>query len=85
MTLAFWLIAWAMTLLVLGQLLWPMLKRQESSKQQEGENTLSVYRQQFAELEQDRMNSINNPNGSSNNGCLKRRGQPSPCPRYDCG
>ena len=58
MTLAFWLIAWAMTLLVLGLLLWPMLKRQESSRQQEGENTLSVYRQQFAELEQDLKNAL---------------------------
>ena len=53
MTLAFWFIAWAMTLLVLGLLLWPLLKRQESSKNEEGEKTLSVYRQQFAELEQD--------------------------------
>lgn len=32
MTLTFWFIAWAMTLLVLGLLLWPLLKRQESSK-----------------------------------------------------
>lgn len=53
MTLVFWFIAWAMTLLVLGLLLWPILKRQESTKQEEGEKTLSVYRQQFAELEQD--------------------------------
>ncbi|MEC4890401.1 MAG: c-type cytochrome biogenesis protein CcmI [Nitrospira sp.] len=53
MTLVFWLIAWAMTLLVLGLLLWPILKRQESTAQEEGEKTLSVYRQQFAELEQD--------------------------------
>ena len=58
MTIAFWLIAWAMTLLVLGLLLWPLLKRQESSKKEEGEKTLSVYRQQFAELEQDHMNTI---------------------------
>lgn len=53
MTLAFWFIAWAMTLLVLGLLLWPLLKRQESSKSEEDEKTLSVYRQQFSELEQD--------------------------------
>ena len=58
MTLAFWCIAWAMTLLVLGLLLWPLLKRQESSKQQEGDNTRSVYRQQFAELEQDHKNAL---------------------------
>ena len=48
MTLTFWFIAWAMTLLVLGLLLWPLLKRQESSQKGEGEKALSVYRQQFA-------------------------------------
>ncbi len=53
MTLIFWFIAWAMTLLVLGLLLWPLLKRQSSSKSDEGQKTISVYRQQFAELEQD--------------------------------
>jgi cytochrome c-type biogenesis protein CcmH len=58
MTLAFWFIAWAMTILVLGLLLWPLLKRQESSKKDEGEKTLSVYRQQFAELEQDHKNAL---------------------------
>jgi cytochrome c-type biogenesis protein CcmH len=47
-----------MTLLVLGLLLWPLLKRQESSKKGEGENALSVYRQQFAELEQDLGNAL---------------------------
>jgi len=58
MTLAFWFIAWAMTLLVLGLLLWPLLKRQDSSKKDEGEKTLSVYRQQFSELEQDHTNAV---------------------------
>ncbi len=58
MTLAFWFIAWAMTVLVLGLLLWPLLKRQEPSKKEEGEKTLSVYRQQFAELEQDHKNAM---------------------------
>lgn len=58
MTLIFWFIAWAMTLLVLGLLLWPLLKRQESSKKEEGEKPLSVYRQQFAELEQDLKNTL---------------------------
>ncbi len=58
MTLTFWFIAWAMTLLVLGLLLWPLLKRQESSKHGEGEKALSVYRQQFAELEQDCSNGV---------------------------
>jgi cytochrome c-type biogenesis protein CcmH len=58
MTLVFWCIASVMTLLVLGLLLWPLLKRQESSKKEEGEKTLSVYRQQFAELEQDLKNAV---------------------------
>jgi cytochrome c-type biogenesis protein CcmH len=47
-----------MTLFVLGLLLWPLLKRQASSKNGEGEKTLSVYRQQFAELEQDLKNAV---------------------------
>jgi cytochrome c-type biogenesis protein CcmH len=58
MTLTFWFIAWAMTLLVLGLLLWPLLKRQESSKNEEGDKALSVYRQQFSELEQDHKNAV---------------------------
>ena len=37
MTLIFWFLAWAITLLVLGLLLWPLLKRQASSKMEEGE------------------------------------------------
>ena len=58
MTLIFWFLAWAITLLVLGLLLWPLLKRQSSSKMEEGEKTLSVFRQQFAELEQDLKNAV---------------------------
>jgi cytochrome c-type biogenesis protein CcmI len=58
MTLTFWFLAWAMTLLVLGLLLWPLLTRQESSKKKDGGKTLSVYRQQFAELEQDLKNAL---------------------------
>jgi cytochrome c-type biogenesis protein CcmH len=58
MTVTFWFIAWAMTLLVLGLLLWPLLKRQEPLAKGEGEKTLSVYRQQFAELEQDHRNAM---------------------------
>lgn len=53
MTLTFWFIAWAMTILVLGLLLWPLVMRQELSEKDEGERALEVYRQQFAELEQD--------------------------------
>ncbi len=58
MTLIFWLLAWAITLQVLGLLLWPLLKRQEPLNQEEREQTLSVYRQQFAELEQDLRNAL---------------------------
>jgi cytochrome c-type biogenesis protein CcmH len=58
MTLIFWFIAWAITLLVLGLLLRPLLKRQGSLKMEEGEKPLSVYRQQFAELEQDLKNAL---------------------------
>ena len=58
MTLIFWLLAWAITLLVLGPLLWPLLKCQEPLNQEEREQTLSVYRQQFAELEQDLRNDL---------------------------
>lgn len=53
MTLAFWFIAWIMTLLVMGLILRPLFKRQELSKNEEGQEALSVYRQQFAELDQD--------------------------------
>ena len=58
MTLAFWFIAWAMTLLVLGLLIWPLLKRQDARGNEEAEKRLSVYRQQFAELEQDYKNAV---------------------------
>ena len=58
MTLAFWFIAWAMTLLVLGLLIWPLLKRQDARGNEEAEKRLSVYRQQFVELEQDYKNAV---------------------------
>ena len=58
MNLLFWFIAWAMTLLVLGLLLWPLLKRQNSPATEDGEKRLSVYRQQFSELEQDYKNGV---------------------------
>ena len=58
MTLAFWFIAWAMTLLVLGLLIWPLLKRQDARGSEEAEKRLSVYRQQFVELEQDYKNAV---------------------------
>jgi cytochrome c-type biogenesis protein CcmH len=54
MTFVFWCIAGMLTALVLGPLLWPLLKRREPSQQAgDGEYALSVYHQQFAELEQD--------------------------------
>ena len=56
MTLIFWLIASAMTLGIIGLLLWPLLRRTTVMATGECESRLAVYRQQFAELEQDRKN-----------------------------
>jgi cytochrome c-type biogenesis protein CcmH len=58
MTLLFWFVAWAMTLLVMGLLLRPLLKRQEPTNREEKDKVLPVYRQQFFELEQDRKNAM---------------------------
>ena len=60
MTLMFWLIASAMTLCVISLLLWPLLRRTTAMAMGERENRLAVYRQQFAELEQDRNNGVLN-------------------------
>ena len=57
MTIIFWLIASTMTLLILGLLLWPLVKR-TAAVTGEQEKTLSIFRQQFAELEQDRVNGV---------------------------
>lgn len=57
MTLTFWLIASAMTVLILGLLVHPLLKRPPASDAEQ-EKTLPVYRQQFAELEQDRTSGL---------------------------
>jgi cytochrome c-type biogenesis protein CcmH len=57
-TIIFWLIASAMTLLILGLLLWPLLKRTNKAVTGEQEKTLSIFRQQFAELEQDLANGV---------------------------
>jgi cytochrome c-type biogenesis protein CcmH len=57
MTLTFWLIASAMTVAVLGLLLQPLLRRTAAATR-EHEKTLPVYRQQFAELEQDRTSGL---------------------------
>jgi cytochrome c-type biogenesis protein CcmH len=57
LTIIFWLIASSMTLLILGLLLWPLLKR-TAAVTGEQEKTLSIFRQQFAELGQDRTNGV---------------------------
>ncbi|THJ22116.1 MAG: c-type cytochrome biogenesis protein CcmI [Nitrospira sp. CG24E] len=58
MTILFWFIASTMTLLVLGLLLWPLLRHKAVIAKGEEEKTLSIYRQQFAELGQDRANGV---------------------------
>jgi cytochrome c-type biogenesis protein CcmH len=60
MTLMFWLMTSAMTLCVVGLILWPLLRRTTAPAMGERENRLAVYRQQFAELEQDRENGVLN-------------------------
>ena len=57
MTIIFWLIASSMTLLILVLLLWPLLKRTVAVTGEQ-EKTLSIFRQQFAELGQDRTNGV---------------------------
>jgi cytochrome c-type biogenesis protein CcmH len=57
-TIIFWLIVSTMTVLVLGLLLWPLLKRTAAAVTGEQEKTLSIFRQQFAELGQDRANGV---------------------------
>jgi cytochrome c-type biogenesis protein CcmH len=57
LTIIFWLIASSMTLLILGLLLWPLLKRTVAVTGEQ-EKTLSIFRQQFAELGQDRANGV---------------------------
>lgn len=57
MTIIFWMIASSMTLLTLGLLLWPLVKR-TAAVTGEQEKTLSIFRQQFAELGQDRVNGV---------------------------
>ena len=58
MTIIFWLIASTMTILVLGLLLWPLLKRTAAAATGEQEKILSIFRQQFAELGQDLANGV---------------------------
>jgi cytochrome c-type biogenesis protein CcmH len=58
LTIIFWLIASTMTVLILGLLVWPLLKRTAAAAMGEQEKTLSIFRQQFVELEQDRTNGV---------------------------
>ena len=57
MTVTFWAIVSAMTVSVLGLIVRPLLKR-PAQLTNEQEKTLPVYRQQFAELEQDLTNGL---------------------------
>lgn len=58
MTLAFGLIATALIMIILGVLLRPLLKQATIGTGVEREKTLPVYRQQFAELEQDKSSGL---------------------------
>ena len=58
MTIVFWIIASLLTLLVVGSLLRPLLRSTTVPAGGQQEAELDVYRQQFAELEQDRNNQI---------------------------
>ena len=55
MIVTFWLIASGLTIVILGLLLWPLLRRPTGVNAGEQEKRLSVYRQQFVELEQDQI------------------------------
>ncbi|MCP9450018.1 MAG: c-type cytochrome biogenesis protein CcmI [Nitrospira sp.] len=58
MTLTFGLIATALIVIILGVLLRPLLKQAATGTGVEREKTLPVYRQQFAELEQDKSSGL---------------------------
>jgi cytochrome c-type biogenesis protein CcmH len=58
LTIIFWFIASTMTVLILGLLLWPLLKRTAAAATGEQEKTLSIFRQQFVELGQDLANGV---------------------------
>lgn len=58
MIVTFWLIVSGLTVGILGVLLWPLLRRTTAVDGGEQEKRLSVYRQQFVELEQDHRNSV---------------------------
>jgi cytochrome c-type biogenesis protein CcmH len=58
LSILFWLIASTLTVLILGLLVWPLLRRATIADTGEQEKALSIFRQQFAELEQDRVNGV---------------------------
>ena len=58
MIITFWLIVTGLTVGILGLLLQPLLRRTTAEVAGEEGKRLSVYRQQFVELEQDRRNSV---------------------------
>lgn len=58
MIITFWLIVSGLTVGILGLLLRPLLRRTTTEVAGEEGKRLSVYRQQFVELEQDRRNSV---------------------------
>jgi cytochrome c-type biogenesis protein CcmH len=58
MTLTFGLIATALIMIILGVLLRPLFKQAATGAGVEREKTLPVYRQQFAELEQDKSSGL---------------------------
>ena len=58
MIMTFWLVVSGLTLLIVGLLLWPLLRRTHKVAGGEQEKRLSVYRQQFAELALDHQNGV---------------------------
>lgn len=58
MIVTFWLIASGLMIGMLGLLLWPLFRRTTAAVAGEEEKRLSVYRQQFAELDQDHRNGV---------------------------
>lgn len=58
MIVTFWLIASGLTLVTIGFVLWPLLRSAGAVSSGEQEKRVSVYRQQFVELEQDHRNGV---------------------------
>lgn len=58
MIVTFGLVVFGLTLLIVGLLLWPLMRRETAVAGGEQEKRLSVYRQQFVELEQDHRNGV---------------------------